>query len=432
MNCEDDPPFLLGETEGGAEFDLVISNPPFGRKKEWRVLGCSPEKLQAGDTALLFLQQIMQRLKSPRRGFQDESRAAVVVPESVLSEGGIAARVRQELIESFNLHTIVRLPKGVFGSYTDIKTNILFFDRSGPTRETWFWQQDLPLERRALKNPRYTQTYPLCSHELQAIADWWDDRSINEYAWKIGLPQIKEAAYSLDFRNPRRLEISHGSPLDVVQAITELLGAEDMRIKSLEYEIRKVEQLLSDKPTRQRLGTLLTRSKVICDVDDEKTYKQITVRLHGKGVTLRKKLLGKYIKTRPQFLAKQGQLIMSRIDARNGAFGLVPLELDEALVTRDFPLYDLDVGKVDPVFLLTLFRSERFIEACKSASWGSTSRERIKEELFLEEVVPVPDLEAQKLIAGAIIDFNRVIDDVASAENEAGSVTTMLANFMFH
>src|SRR5207249_2089966 len=104
-----------------------------------------------------FLQLIMRKLRRlPKPG-----RAAVIVPNGTLFDSGVTARIREELLKEFNLHTIVRLPEGVFAPYTDINTNLLFFDRSQATREIWFYEQPMPIGRK-----RYTKTQPLRSEEL--------------------------------------------------------------------------------------------------------------------------------------------------------------------------------------------------------------------------------------------------------------------------
>ncbi|MCI0535669.1 MAG: type I restriction-modification system subunit M, partial [Verrucomicrobiales bacterium] len=126
--------------------DVILTNPPFGGEEEKGIQGNFPEDKQTSETALLFLQLIMRKLRKSRTGFQPVtpdsgtgkmpvlrySRAAVVVPNGTLFGDGVCARIKDELLKEFNLHTIVRLPNGVFAPYTSIPTNILFFDRSGP------------------------------------------------------------------------------------------------------------------------------------------------------------------------------------------------------------------------------------------------------------------------------------------------------------
>ena len=111
---------------------MILTNPPFGGEEERGILGNFPDDKQTTETALLFLQLIMRKLSAtPKPG-----RAAVVVPNGTLFGDGVCARIKEELLKEFNLHTIVRLPNGVFAPYTSIPTNLLFFDRSGPTRRS--------------------------------------------------------------------------------------------------------------------------------------------------------------------------------------------------------------------------------------------------------------------------------------------------------
>src|SRR6266513_3149725 len=129
--------FPLREIGDRDRVDVIMTNPPFGGEEERGILSNFPEDKQTAETALLFLQLIMRKLRrAPKPG-----RAAVVVPNGVLFGDGIAARIKEELLREFNLHTIVRLPNGVFEPYTPIATNVLFLDRSGPTKDVWYYEQ---------------------------------------------------------------------------------------------------------------------------------------------------------------------------------------------------------------------------------------------------------------------------------------------------
>src|SRR5881296_1888301 len=119
--------------------DVILANPPFGGEEERGIQGNFPEDKQTSETALLFLQLIMRKLKITPK----PARAGVVVPNGTLFGDGVCARIKQELLTKFNLHTIIRLPNGVFSPYTSIPTNILFFDRSGPTQQVWYYEQPL-------------------------------------------------------------------------------------------------------------------------------------------------------------------------------------------------------------------------------------------------------------------------------------------------
>ncbi len=172
-----------------------------------------------------------------------------------------------------------------------------------------------------------------------------------------------------------------------------------------------------------RISDFLSKSQDWVEPESDDTYKQITVRLWGKGLTLRSEVPGSQIAASRQLRVKAGQFLLSRIDARHGAFGIVPESLDGALVSSDFPCFD-----IDPVLALTNYfawyaRTEGFISLCRQASEGSTNRVRLKENLFLGIAVPLPPLAEQQRIvakldkvAGLVGERRRVIE---TAEREA-------------
>jgi type I restriction enzyme M protein len=154
----------------------------------------------------------MRRLRRPI-GNNKPGRAAVVVPNGTLFGDGVAARIKEDLLTEFNLHTIVRLPNGVFAPYTSIPTNILFFDRSGPTREVWYYEQPLPDGRR-----QYTKTNPIRFEEFSDCLAWWPSREENDRAWRVPVQTILANGCNLDIKNPRaRQDIEHLPP-DVLAA----------------------------------------------------------------------------------------------------------------------------------------------------------------------------------------------------------------------
>ena len=181
-----------------------------------------------------------------------------------------------------------------------------------------------------------------------------------------------------------------------------------------------------------KIGDFLIRSKNSIELEDDVDYKQITVKLYGKGAVLRKTILGKDIKTKSQFLAQSGQLIMSRIDARNGAFAIVPYDLDGAVVTQDFPLFDINRDVILPEFLAFLLRSKEFTYACQHASKGTTNRKRLKEELFLSEVLFLPSISEQKVIVAYNRELNKLANLVREFSDCCDESTTQLADYFFN
>ena len=127
---------------------MILTNPPFGGEEERGILGNFPEDKQTAETALLFLQLIMRKL---RRAPHEPGRAGGGrAQRHAVRRRRVRARIKEELLTEFNLHTIVRLPNGVFAPYTSIPTNLLFFDRSGPTEDIWYYELPLPEGRKKL------------------------------------------------------------------------------------------------------------------------------------------------------------------------------------------------------------------------------------------------------------------------------------------
>jgi type I restriction enzyme M protein len=203
--------------------DVILTNPPFGGEEEKGIQGNFPEDKQTSETALLFLQLIMRKLR--RQG--GRSRAAVVVPNGTLFGDGVCARIKEELLKEFNLHTIVRLPNGVFAPYTSIPTNILFFDRSGPTKDVWYYEQPLPEGKK-----NYTKTAPIQFEEFAPVVAWWNKRKETDQAWKVPAAELLANGCNLDRKNPRGKEdITHLPPeqlaasiLQKEQRIAEIMG----------------------------------------------------------------------------------------------------------------------------------------------------------------------------------------------------------------
>jgi type I restriction enzyme M protein len=231
--------------------DVILTNPPFGGEEEKGIQGNFPEDKRTAETALLFLQLIMRKLRrssssvatvSDRRidstGRRSEtaatvcSRAAVVVPNGTLFGDGVCARIKEDLLKEFNLHTIVRLPNGVFAPYTSIPTNLLFFDRSGPTREVWYYEQPLPEGRK-----NYTKTAPIQFEDFSPLIAWWADREENDRAWRVPAAELLSNGCNLDRKNPRaKPDITHLPPEELAASIL----AKEQRIAEIMGNIRKL------------------------------------------------------------------------------------------------------------------------------------------------------------------------------------------------
>jgi type I restriction enzyme M protein len=228
--------FPLREIGDRDRVDVIVTNPPFGGEEERGILSNFPEDKQTAETALLFLQLIMRKLRRPVAGAKP-GRCGMVVPNGVLFGDGVCARIKRDLLEEFNLHTIVRLPNGVFAPYTSIPTNLLFFDRSGPTKEIWYYEQPLPEGRK-----NYTKTQPMRFEEFADCLEWWKKREANGRAWKVPVSDVLKLdaggellSANLDIKNPNRKQDLENLP---PEQLAESILAKEQRIAEILTEIK--------------------------------------------------------------------------------------------------------------------------------------------------------------------------------------------------
>ncbi len=208
--------------------DIIVTNPPFGGMEEDGIENNFPKKYQTRETADLFMAMIMHRLK------QNTGRAAVVLPDGFLFGEGVKTNLKRELLEEFNLHTIVRLPKGVFSPYTSISTNILFFEKGGPTKDLWFFEHPYPEGYKA-----YSRTRPLTIQEFDREKAWWGGaerkgRKADQYAWMVTVEDIAARNYNLDCKNPHEVAVNHRDPEELMEEyldITRKLEAAQAALK---------------------------------------------------------------------------------------------------------------------------------------------------------------------------------------------------------
>mgnify|MGYP003255017577 CR=1 FL=1 len=183
---------VLDYTES-EKVDVILMNPPYGGSEKADVKNHFPSDLASSETADLFMSVIMYRLKQ-------NGRAAVILPDGFLfGTDNAKVNIKKKLLREFNLHTIIRLPGSVFSPYTSITTNILFFDNTHPTEETWFYRLDMPEGYK-----HFSKTKPMKLEHFQPVLDWWNDRQeINEEGFdkakKFTVQQLtEELGYNLD------------------------------------------------------------------------------------------------------------------------------------------------------------------------------------------------------------------------------------------
>ena len=198
--------------------DVIIANPPFGASVKDGTEKNFPSDLRTKDTALLFLILFIHLLKP-------NGRAGVVLPDGVLFGEGVASRIKEKLLAECNVHTIVRLPQGVFSPYAGVNTNLVFFEKGKPTEEIWYYQMQLPEGMR-----QYTKGRPITHPEFEPVKKWWQKRTEDENTWKVSIEQIRERGYNLDFKNP------HFNGMDRQLTVEEIKG----KIFNLEASIQAI------------------------------------------------------------------------------------------------------------------------------------------------------------------------------------------------
>ncbi|MBI2412891.1 MAG: restriction endonuclease subunit S [Deltaproteobacteria bacterium] len=167
------------------------------------------------------------------------------------------------------------------------------------------------------------------------------------------------------------------------------------------------------------LGEVLSKSNEWINLKADATYREVTVKLWGKGVVLRREVAGAEIAASRRILVRTNQLILSRIDARNGAAGIIPSELEGAVVSNDFPVFNLNTDRVEPRYFGWLIKNHDFVALCKAASEGTTNRVRLQEERFLSTQIPLPPLSEQKRVVARLEELATKIEEARGIRQQS-------------
>ncbi len=213
------------------KFDIILMNPPYGGSEKDAVKNNFPADLRSSETADLFMNVIMYRLKK-------NGRCAVIIPDGFLfGTDNAKSAIKAKLFAEFNLHTIVRMPHSVFAPYTSITTNILFFDNTKPTSETWFYRMDMP---NGYKN--FSKTKPILLEHFAPIIEWWNNREeiiIDDFpkAKKYSVEDIKSLNYNIDLCGYPHEEEEILPPQDLIKEYREKRASLDANIDRVLAEI---------------------------------------------------------------------------------------------------------------------------------------------------------------------------------------------------
>ena len=192
--------------------DVIVTNPPFGGMEEDGIEANFPAEFRTRETADLFLVLLMKILKPG-------GRAGLVLPDGTLFGEGVKTRIKESLLAECNLHTIVRLPNGVFSPYTSIRTNLLFFTKDQPTTEIWYYEHPYPPGAKS-----YNKTKPIRIEEFAAERAWWHKREENEFAWRVDIETIRAGGFNLDMKNPHNGDSGPGDVDELLPEYEQLLA----------------------------------------------------------------------------------------------------------------------------------------------------------------------------------------------------------------
>lgn len=219
----------------------VITNPPFGGLEDEGVGSDYPSELRTRETADMFLTLIVKKL------LMDGGRGAVVLPDGALFGEGVKAKIKKVLMEECNLHTIIRLPNGVFAPYTGIKTNLLFFTKGKATETIWFYEHPYPEGQKS-----YSKTRPIRFEEFKAEIDWWGKEE-NDFAER----QVNERAWKVDFKTKKQDAEAQAKPhWDKAEELNNQASILENEVRDLRDSIKSMKEPEKRKPVEEQIAEL--------------------------------------------------------------------------------------------------------------------------------------------------------------------------------
>lgn len=411
--------WMRNETSPRTRVDVVLTNPPFGGEEEASVAKRYPNGFQTKETAWLYIQGIIDRLKP-------DGRCAIVMPNGVLSGDGIGARIKEKLLRECELHTVVRLPQGVFAPYTPIPSNLLFFTKTGATKEVWFYEISAPQGRRG-----YSKTKPMRNENFEDCATWWgseerSDRTESAHVWRVPIEDIKESGYDLDLPNPNvDDDLAHHSPHELI--------SDSIRTG------RQILDLLSSlegftggraKAVFSKLGDFLVPVEDTIEVDATEIYRTAGIYSHGRGLFARPPISGDETSYKRYNRLHTGDFVYSRLFGWEGALAVVPKEFEGFYVSQEFPTFAIDPTRADSSYVAYLARWSGLYTQLRAKGMGSR-RQRVNVNRLLSAVVPLPSLEEQRHIAEILHHFEHASKLVEHQEVVLRAIPGSLFNAAF-
>ncbi len=382
--------------------DVVLTNPPFGGEEEKAIQANFPEGTRTAETAWLFLQLVQRMLD---RG----GRCTIVVPNGVLFGGGVGSKIKERLLTECNLHTILRLPQGVFAPYTTIPTNILFFEKTGRTKEVWFYELPPPEGRKG-----YAKTRPVRFEEFADCEAWWGGRSRKgrketERAWRVSMADIEANGYNLDLHNPNGPDdLAHRPPTELLADLMETEEGVMRALCEIEEKLAVRHELSEEQKIKmgwQRLplGQMMRPAVRDEPVNPNSIYRIAGVFSFGRGLIDRGTISGLDTKYRSLARLEKDDIVISRLGGWEGAVAVVGEDFAGTFVSAEYPIFIADRKLLDPNYFSALARSPRlWNEIGKSTRGSMARRKRINAEHFLSVEIWLPPLNEQERTASLV------------------------------
>lgn len=349
-------------------FDIVMANHPYALE--------APNKPDE-----LFIKHMIEAVRK-------SGRIACVVGETLLFHNTYAS-FREWALNNITVEAIISLPQGVFNPYTDVKTSILILKKERAPKNHKSWLVDLQNDGFDLNLTRA----PIDGSEIPRVKRLWEK-------WGGYIIQNEKGEDEYKSFHKEEMGFAEFHSLDKKNWCVKRYNTPFMSLNS-QFELKPINEILK-------------RKKEVVEIQDNVEYKQVTIQVKNRGIILRETQYGVEIGTKRQFHIKKGQFLISKIDARNGAYGIVPDDLDNAIITGNFWVYKINTDIVYPEFLTYLMRHDFFNKMCNVCSYGSTNRWYLDEDTFDNFKIPVPSLPEQKVILDKIKEHN---DEILKAQS---------------
>jgi type I restriction enzyme M protein len=363
------------------KFDIVLAQPPFGVRSDIYndLRSTYPFYQNHRQLDFVFIQRCLDLLK-------DGGKMGIIVREGLLFENSNSAKTSRRHIESqAKILQIISLPISIFSTYAGVKTSIIFLQKKiSKEKETLDYKvlfadiKDIGISLKAKK---------AVNNELILLA--------KEYKNALANPEIGN------------------------QTLLKETPFDEMSNWSLGY-LTNIDIERNEKYNYQKLSSFLVKNTNAIKINDLEEYKRVTVKFNNE-VILRDRIMGIEIGTKKQFRIAKGQLIVAKIGANNGALGIVPDELDNAIVTADFLTYTIDTNKILPEYLVLLLSDGRFTKYFLESSTGSVMR-RLNEDLLLNIEIPIPTLSEQIELSKKIIDLRKQLESLTKDLNKEETI----------